>query len=60
MDVCHVLVDRPWKFIRKVIYDGRENTATFEKDGMKHTLLPLKDEKPEEQDNPKVLLVGGK
>ena len=48
MDVCHVLLGRPWKFDKKVIYDGRENIFTFEKHGMRHTLLPLKDEKPEE------------
>ena len=48
------------KFDRKVIYDGMENTFTFEKDGRRHTLLPLKDEKLEEQGSPKVLLVGGK
>ena len=48
VDVCHVLVGRPWKFNRKVIYDGRENTYTFEKDGRRHTLNPLKEEKLKE------------
>ena len=60
MDVCHVLLGRSWQFNKKVIYDGRENTFTFEKDGSRHTLLPLKDERSEEQVNPHVLLVGGK
>ena len=41
-------------------YDGRENTYTFEKDGRKHSLIPLKDEKIEEQASQKVLLVSGK
>lgn len=49
MDVCHVLLGRPWYFDRKVVYYGRSNTFTFEKDGRRHTLHPLKDEKPEEQ-----------
>lgn len=57
MDVCHMLLGRPWKFDMRVVYDGRANTCTFEKDGVKHTLIPSKDENLEEQ---KVLLVGGK
>ena len=43
-----------------MIYDGKENTSTFEKDGRRHTLLLLNDQKPEEQVIQKVLLVGGK
>lgn len=60
MDVFHVFLGRPWHFDKKVIYDGSENTFTFEKDGKRHTLLPLKDEKPREQVIQKVLFVGGK
>ena len=41
-------------------YDGRENNFTFEKDGRRHALLPLKDEKQEEKVSPRVMLVGGK
>ena len=57
MDVCHVLLGRPCQFNRKLAYDGRGNTSTFEKDGRRHTLHPLKDEKPKEK---KLMLVGGK
>ena len=60
MDVCHVLLGRPWQFDRKVVYDGRDNTFTFEKDGRRNTLHPLKEDKPEEQVSPRVMLVGGK
>lgn len=42
MDVCHILLGRPWKFDQKAVHDGRRNTYTIEKDGTKHTLLPLK------------------
>ena len=35
MDVCHVLLGRPWKFDRNVVVDGRRNTYTFEKHGNK-------------------------
>eukprot|EP00253_Pinus_taeda_P017000 PITA_17000 len=35
MDLCHVLLGRPWQFNRKAIHDGRRNTYTLEKDGTK-------------------------
>jgi hypothetical protein len=33
MDVCHILLGRPWKFDRNVIHDRRKNTYTLEKNG---------------------------
>jgi hypothetical protein len=60
MDVCHILLGRPWQYDRKEIHDGKRNTYTFEKDGEKHTLFPLKDEGTTEEISPKVLLVSGK
>ena len=43
MDFCHVLLGRPWQYDRNVIYDGRMNTYTLEKEGKTHTFLPIKD-----------------
>jgi hypothetical protein len=43
MDVCHILLGRPWKYDRKVIHDGRKNTYTLEKNGRTHMLLPIVD-----------------
>ena len=40
-----------------MIYNGRKNTFSLEKEGRRHTLIPLKDEKVEEQTSRKVLLV---
>ena len=57
MDVCHVLLGRPWQYDRNVMYNGRENTFVLEKEGKRHTLVTLKEEKTEEQTSPKVLLV---
>jgi hypothetical protein len=57
MDVFHVLLGRPWQYDKNVMYNGRENKFTLEKEGKKHTLIPLKDEQAEEQTNSKVLLV---
>ena len=52
-----MLLGRPWKYDRNVMYNGRGNTFVLEKEGRRHTLVPLKDEKMEEQTSPKVLLV---
>jgi hypothetical protein len=43
MDVCHILLGRPWQYDRNVVHDGRMNTYTLEKDGRLHKLLPIKD-----------------
>jgi len=60
MVVCHVLLGRPWQFDWKAIHDGRRNTYTPEKDGNKHTLLPLKDEARKEAPGNNVMLMSGK
>eukprot|EP00253_Pinus_taeda_P032205 PITA_32205 len=60
MDVCHVLLGRPWQFDWKAIHDGRRNTYTLEKDGNKHILLPLKDEAGKEAPRNSVMLMSGK
>ena len=59
MDACHILLGRPWQFDRKVIHDGERNCYKFEKDGIKHTLVPLKEESIAETSIPIVLLLGG-
>ena len=30
MDVCHILLGRPWQFEKKVTHDGRSNCHSFE------------------------------
>ncbi|XP_071714561.1 uncharacterized protein [Rutidosis leptorrhynchoides] len=41
MDVCHLLLGRPWQFDRKTRHDGFRNTYSFIKDGVSITLAPL-------------------
>jgi hypothetical protein len=48
MDVCHILLGRPWQFDRNVIHDGRKNTYTMEKNGRTHMLLPIEEKKEKE------------
>ena len=33
MDACHLLLGRPWQYDRGAIYDRKENTISFKKDG---------------------------
>lgn len=60
MDVCHILLGRPWQYDRKVTHDGKTNCYKFTKDGVKHTLVPIKEEDTAESSGTKALLLGGK
>ncbi|GJV45608.1 putative reverse transcriptase domain-containing protein [Tanacetum coccineum] len=42
MDACHLSLGRPWQFDRQTIHDGSKNTYSFNKDGGKIVLGPLK------------------
>ena len=41
MDFFHILLGRPWKFDRHVLYDGRVNKYTTRKEGVTYVLLPF-------------------
>ena len=43
MDICHMLLGRLWQFNRHDVHDGRANTYTLTKDGVKHKLKPLQE-----------------
>jgi hypothetical protein len=60
MDVCHVLLERPWQFDNKVVHDGRRNYNSFDEDGMKHVLLPLQEGNTMEKHTKKVIMLTGK
>jgi hypothetical protein len=60
MDVCHLLLGRPWKYDRNVIHDGRRNTYTLEKNGRTHMLLSIKDKEVKPEVSNTVLLMSGK
>ena len=59
MDVCHVLLGRPWKFDRKVVHDGRKTCYKFDMGGIQHTLLPLQEGNGATKSEPKALFLGG-
>eukprot|EP00253_Pinus_taeda_P032369 PITA_32369 len=50
----------PYKYDRKVTHDGKTNCDKFTKDGVKHTLVPIKEEDTTESSGTKALLIGGK
>jgi hypothetical protein len=60
MDVCHVLLGRPWHYDRNVVHDGRMNTYTLEKDGRTHILLPIKDKEVKPEVSSTIILMSGK
>jgi hypothetical protein len=60
MDVCHLLLGRPWKYDRNVVHDGRMNTYTLEKEGRTHRLLPIKDKEVKLEVSKTILLMSGK
>jgi hypothetical protein len=60
MDVCHLLVGRPWKYDMNVIHDGRKNTCTLENNGRTHMLLSIKDKEVKPEVRNVVLLMSGR
>jgi hypothetical protein len=60
MDVCHILLGRPWQYDRNVVHDGRMNTYTLEKDGKTHKLLPIKYKEVNPEVSSTILLMSGK
>jgi hypothetical protein len=60
MDVCHLLLGRPWKYDKNVIHDGRMNTYTLEKNGRTHMFLLIKDKEVRLKLCNTILLMSGK
>jgi hypothetical protein len=60
MDVCRLLLGRPWKYDRNVIHNERMNTYTLEKNGRTHMLLSIKDKEIKPKVRNTVLLMSGK
>ena len=61
MDVCHILLGRPWQYDRVAVHDGKKNTYKFFKDGVHQTLIPMEEGEPSSRkDDPKTLLLSGK
>ena len=42
-DTCHLLLGKPWQFDRHTQHDGRKNTYSLTKNGVKYVLNPMRD-----------------
>ncbi|KAK8916805.1 hypothetical protein KSP39_PZI022608 [Platanthera zijinensis] len=51
MDVCHVLLGRPWLYDRDVLIHGRSNTCSFLLDGKRVVLNPVRPTTPTSRTN---------
>jgi len=64
MDVCHIILGRPWQYDMDATYRGRDNVYIFIKGNLKVVLGPIKEElassKPKSKNNPVLLIDGGK
>lgn len=60
MNLCHILLERPWQYDGKVVHDRKTNCYKFFKDGIMHTLVTIKEEETIETSGTRVLLMGGK
>jgi mannose-6-phosphate isomerase-like protein (cupin superfamily) len=63
MDVCHIILGRPWQYDMDATYRGRDNVYIFMKGNLKVVLGPIKEElassKPKSKNNPVLLIDGG-
>ena len=60
MDVCHILLGRPWQHGRSAKHDGRKNIYKLENDGVKHKLMPLQEKEESRSEDKSKTLLGGK
>ncbi|KAI0511898.1 hypothetical protein KFK09_012532 [Dendrobium nobile] len=51
MDVCHIILGRPWQYDVGAVYDGRSNSYSFEWKGRRLKLLPYHIESQDQQKN---------
>ncbi|XP_020705501.1 uncharacterized protein LOC110116310 [Dendrobium catenatum] len=57
MDVCHLILGRPWKYDVGAIFDGRANTYSFDWKGKRLRLLPRNPDQEAHNANSKASLV---
>jgi len=60
MDVCQILLGRPWQYDRNAIHEGKKNVYKIQKYGLNQTLVPLQERETDGNNDPKALLMSGK
>ncbi|XP_059068990.1 uncharacterized protein LOC131859364 [Cryptomeria japonica] len=57
MDVCHILLGRPWQYDREAQHDGQKNVYVIKKGGVSFTLTPLKEDGSAVHEGPSAMVV---
>ena len=60
MDACHFLLGRQWKYDRGIVYDGKENSVSFKKDGKTFKIQSLLEEDESQAKTTSILVSSGK
>ena len=47
MDACHILLGRPWKFVKEEVHEGKRNIYYFEMNGKRHIIHPFRGKQEE-------------
>ncbi|XP_059068531.1 uncharacterized protein LOC131859036 [Cryptomeria japonica] len=57
IDVCHLLLGKPWQYDREAQHDGKNNVYVIKKGGVSYTLTPLKEDESVVHEGPSVMVV---
>ncbi|XP_057813771.2 uncharacterized protein LOC131027702 [Cryptomeria japonica] len=57
MDVCHILLGRPWQYDREAQHNGKKNVFVIKKGRISYTLTPLKEDESAVHEGPSVMVV---
>ena len=60
MDAYHLLLGRPWQFDKGIVYDGKENSISFKKDGKTFKIQSSLEEDESQSKTPSILINNGK
>ncbi|XP_057819197.1 uncharacterized protein LOC131032282 [Cryptomeria japonica] len=56
MDVCHILLGKPWQYDREAQHDGKKNVYVIKKGGVSYALTPLKEDESTVHEGPSVMV----
>ena len=60
MDACHILLGRHRKFDRNVVHEGKKNVYSFDMNGHRHSLHPLRGQKEKFSDKNQLIMLNEK
>ena len=60
MDACHILLGKLWQFGRNAVHEGKRNVYSFDMNGHRHSLHPLRGQKEKVSDKNQLLMLNEK